>query len=233
MTQHTLHHGDCLEFLGKIPPVSVQAVITDPPYMIGATSVGKPDAKCGTWADMENSAFWFSHWFNLTKRILKPDGYLLVFGNWRSIPTLIRAFDLSSLTVSSCMVWNKEWIGPGGPSALRPTYEVVMFAAMPEARIFNRSASDIYSCKWMAGNSAESGHPAEKPVQLMRHLIKLVAPNGGIIVDPFMGSGTTGVAALAEGCDFIGIERELRWVELAKRRIEQPDQLGLTLEATA
>jgi site-specific DNA-methyltransferase (adenine-specific) len=233
MTQHTLHHGDCLEYLSKIPPVSVQAVITDPPYMIGATSVGKPGAKCGTWADMENSAFWFSHWFNMTKRALKPDGYLLVFGNWRSIPTLIRAFDLSSLTVSSCLIWNKEWIGPGGPSALRPTYEIVMFAAMPEARIVNRSASDIYTCKWMASSKAESGHPAEKPVQLMRHLIHLVAPNGGVIVDPFMGSGTTGVAALAEGCDFIGIEREQRWLELAQRRMSRPDQLGLSLEVPA
>jgi DNA modification methylase len=229
VTQHTLHLGDCLEYLGEIPPISVQAVITDPPYMIGATSVGNPGAKCGTWADMENSAFWFSHWFNLTKRILKPDGYLLVFGNWRSIPTLIRAFDLSSLTVGSCLIWNKEWIGPGGPSALRPTYEVVMFAAMPQARIFNRSASDVYSCKWMAGNNSESGHPAEKPVQLMRHLVQLVAPNGGVIVDPFMGSGTTGVAAQAEGCDFIGIEREQRWLEIAKQRIERPGQLGLPL----
>jgi DNA modification methylase len=231
MSQHTLHLGDCLEYLGQIPPISVQAVITDPPYMIGSTSVGNPAAKCGTWADMENSAFWFSHWFNLSKRILKPDGYLLVFGNWRSIPTLIRAFDLSSLTVSSCMIWNKEWIGTGGPHALRPTYEVVMFAAMPDARIVNRSASDIYSCKWMAGNSAESGHPAEKPVRLMRHLIQLVAPTGGVIVDPFMGSGTTGVAAKAEGRDFIGIEREQRWLDLARKRIESPGQIGLALEA--
>ena len=229
MTQHTLHLGDCLEYLSEIPPISVQAVITDPPYMIGATSVGDPKSKCGTWADMENSAFWFSHWFQLCKRILRPDGFLIVFGNWRSIPTLTRGFDLASLTVNSCMIWNKEWIGTGGPAGLRPTYEIAMFAAMPDARIANRSASDVFSCKWMAGNSGKSGHPAEKPVELMRHLVRLVAPDGGVIVDPFMGSGTTGVAAQAEGCDFIGIEREQRWLEIAKRRIERPGQLGLLL----
>ena len=227
MTQHTLHLGDCLEHLGEIPPISVQAVITDPPYMIGATSVGDPKSKCGTWADMENSAFWFSHWFQLCKRVLRPDGFLIVFGNWRSIPTLTRGFDLASLTVNSCMIWNKEWIGTGGPAGLRPTYEIAMFAAMPDAKIADRSASDVFSCKWMAGNSGKSGHPAEKPVELMRHLVRLVAPNGGVIVDPFMGSGTTGVAAQAEGCDFIGIEREQRWLEIAKQRIERPDQLGL------
>jgi site-specific DNA-methyltransferase (adenine-specific) len=229
MTQHTLHLGDCLEYLSEIPPISVQAVITDPPYMIGATSVGDPKSKCGTWADMENSAFWFSHWFQLCKRILRPDGFLIVFGNWRSIPTLTRGFDLASLTVNSCMIWNKEWIGTGGPAGLRPTYEIAMFAAMPDARIANRSASDVFSCKWMAGNSGKSGHPAEKPVELMRHLVRLVAPDGGVIVDPFMGSGTTGVAAQAEGCDFIGIEREQRWLEIAKQRIERPGQLGLPL----
>jgi DNA modification methylase len=229
MTQHTLHLGDCLEYLGEIPPISIQAVITDPPYMIGATSVGDPKSKCGTWADMENSAFWFSHWFQLCKRILRPDGFLIVFGNWRSIPTLTRGFDLASLTVNSCMIWNKEWIGTGGPAGLRPTYEIAMFAAMPDARIANRSASDVFSCKWMAGNSGKSGHPAEKPVELMRHLVRLVAPDGGVIVDPFMGSGTTGVAAQAEGCDFIGIEREQRWLEIAKQRIERPGQLGLLL----
>jgi site-specific DNA-methyltransferase (adenine-specific) len=229
MTQHTLHLGDCLEYLSEIPPISVQAVITDPPYMIGATSVGDPKSKCGTWADMENSAFWFSHWFQLCKRILRPDGFLIVFGNWRSIPTLTRGFDLASLTVNSCMIWNKEWIGTGGPAGLRPTYEIAMFAAMPDARIADRSASDVFSCKWMAGNSGKSGHPAEKPVELMRHLVRLVAPDGGVIVDPFMGSGTTGVAAQAEGCDFIGIEREQRWLEIARRRIERPGQLGLPL----
>jgi site-specific DNA-methyltransferase (adenine-specific) len=229
MTHHTLHLGDCLEYLSEIPPISVQAVITDPPYMIGATSVGDPKSKCGTWADMENSAFWFSHWFQLCKRILRPDGFLIVFGNWRSIPTLTRGFDLASLTVNSCMIWNKEWIGTGGPAGLRPTYEIAMFAAMPDARIANRSASDVFSCKWMAGNSGKSGHPAEKPVELMRHLVRLVAPDGGVIVDPFMGSGTTGVAAQAEGCDFIGIEREQRWLEIAKQRIERPGQLGLLL----
>lgn len=226
---HTLHHGDSLEHLARISPVSVQAVIADPPYMIGAISVGDPKSKCGTWADMENSAFWFAHWFQQSKRILRPDGFLVVFGNWRSIPTLIRAFDLAHLSVNSCMVWDKQWIGPGGPAALRPTYEIVMFAGMPEAQIVDRKASDIFACKWQAGSKAESGHPAEKPVPLMRHLIRLVAPSGGMIVDPFMGSGTTGLAARLEGCDFIGIEREARWVEIAERRISRPDQLGLEL----
>jgi site-specific DNA-methyltransferase (adenine-specific) len=70
----------------------------------------------------------------------------------------------------------------------------------------------------------ESKHPAEKPVQLMRYLISLTAPDGGLIVDPFMGSGTTGRAAFLEGCDFVGIEREAEWVKTANQRIFAPSQ---------
>jgi len=71
----------------------------------------------------------------------------------------------------------------------------------------------------MAGNMKTTEHPAEKPVDLMAHLLHLVCPHGGKVVDPFCGSGTTGVAAARLGLDFIGIEREQKWVEVARARI--------------
>ena len=215
----TIHHGDCLELLRTIHDASVDAVITDPPYMVGSISVGNASAKAGTWADMENSAYWFSAWMRECKRVLKPTGYLLVFGNWRSIPTLIRALSLCELQAHSCMVWDKKWIGPAYTNALRPRYEVVMFSAMPEARIDDRKQPDVYECKWMAGNMKTTKHPAEKPVELMRHLCGLVTHPGDVVLDPFAGSGSTGEAAVTERRRFIGIEREAEYVEIAKARI--------------
>ena len=214
-----IHLGDCLEVMRGMADASIDSVVTDPPYMIGSISVGNAASKSGTWADMENSAYWFSAWMRECKRILKPTGYLLVFGNWRSIPTLIRALSLCEMQAQSCMVWDKEWIGPAYKNALRPRYEVVMFAAMPEASIPDRRAADIYLCKWMAGNMKTTKHPAEKPVELLRHLCRLVTPPGGTVLDPFMGSGSTGKAAVMEGFDFVGIEREAEYVEIAKARI--------------
>jgi len=211
--------GDCLEIMRTMPDASVDAVITDPPYMVGSISVGNSTAKAGTWADMENSAYWFSAWMRECKRILKPTGYLLSFGNWRSIPTLIRALSLCEMPATNCMVWDKEWIGPGAPSQLRTRYEIIMFAAMPDAKIGNRSAPDIESEKWLAGHMKETKHPAEKPVPLLRRLCCLVAPKGGVVLDPFMGSGSTGKAARLEGFRFIGIEREAEYVEIARARI--------------
>jgi site-specific DNA-methyltransferase (adenine-specific) len=116
------------------------------------------------------------------------------------------------------MVWDKQWIGPAGPQQLRPRYEVVIFAAMPDAKIDDRSEPDIYGCKWMAGNMKTTEHPAEKPVDLIRHLVRLVTKPGAVVLDPFSGSGTTGVACLAEGRRFVGIERESEWVRVGIER---------------
>lgn len=204
-----LWQGDCLEIMADLPAGSVDAVITDPPYMIGAISTGNARAKAGGWADMENAAFWYAEWLKLARQTLKPDGFACVFGNWRSLPTLLYAFSRLHWQVDSLLVWDKEWIGPAGPRQLRPTYELVLLAGMPEARIANRSAPDIYRCKWMAGHNKTTAHAAEKPVDLMRHLIQLTTTPGDTVLDCFMGSGTTGEAAHLEGRGFIGIEREI------------------------
>lgn len=216
----TLYLGDCLEVLPELKPMSVDAVIVDPPYMIGAMSIGDARAKTGTWADMENSAYWYAAWMEQARRALKQDGFMCVFGNWRSIPTLLFASSKIKQPVDSMLVWDKEWIGPAGPRQLRPTYEIVMFAGMPEAKIDNRNASDIFRCTWQAVHCKTTEHAAEKPVALMRHLVMLTTQPGDVILDCFLGSGTTGVAALAEDRRFIGIEREPDYFDIACRRIE-------------
>ena len=72
-------------------------------------------------------------------------------------------------------------------------------------------------------------HPTVKPVELMKYLCRLITPKGGTILDPFMGSGSTGIAAKDEGFDFIGIEKEKEYFDIAKQRISVPykDQMDL------
>jgi site-specific DNA-methyltransferase (adenine-specific) len=214
-----LYRGDALEILPTLEAGSVDAIITDPPYMIGAISVGNIRAKHGTWADMENSAYWFSRWITQGKALLKSTGYFVVFGSWRSLPTMTRAFSLAKLSVTSAMVWDKAWIGPAAKNQLRPRYEMIFFIAMPDAVIPDRSAPDIAVCKWQAGSMKETAHPAEKPVDLLRTLTQLVTPPGGMVLDPLAGSGSTGVAAVRSGRRFIGIEREAEYVSIACARI--------------
>ncbi len=205
-----LYLGDSLEILPTLRCRSVDAFITDPPYIIGATSVGTANAKAGTWADMENAAWWFAAWFKDCKRALRSTGYLVSCGNWRSIPTLICAMSKAQMTATSCLVWDKQWIGPAYKNALRPTYEIAILAAMPDAEIPDRSASDIFRGeKWLAGQCKTTSHPAEKPVDLFRHMIELTTRPGSVVADPFMGSGTSCIACMDSGRRFIGMEKDV------------------------
>ena len=91
---------------------------------------------------------------------------------------------------------------------------------MPDAKIPDRSVSDIYRCKWQAGKTKTTEHAAEKPVQLMQHLIRIVTKPGAIVVDPFMGSASVAVACAKHGRRYIGIERERQWFDVARERVE-------------
>ena len=217
----TLYCGDCLEILPTLAPGSVDAVVTDPPYVIGAISTGVENAKCGTWADMQNAAYWFAGWFSECRRITRGSGFLSTCGNWRSIPTLLCALSRIKWAATSCVIWDKQWIGPAYTNAFRPTYELAIVAAMEDARIYDRSAPDLFrGDKWMAGNSKTTSHPAEKPVDFMLYLIGHLSPESGCVVDPFMGSGTTGVACVASRRKFVGIELDESHFATAKHRIQ-------------
>ena len=155
----------------------------------------------------------------MVRRALKPTGAMWTFTNWRSLPVVMKAASDLGWPVTSVLVWDKDWIGPGGPVGLRPSYELVVLMAMPEFRIPNRSLPDIRTVKWSAYEP--TGHPAEKPVALLEWIIRESLPGGGLILDPFCGSGSTLVAAGLAGCDAIGIEQEDRWVDIARERLSK------------
>lgn len=94
------------------------------------------------------------------------------------------------------------------------------------------SAARFFYCAKASRSERGEGndHPTVKPIALMEYLVKLVAPRGAIVLDPFMGSGTTGVAAVKCGCGFVGMEKEQSYFEIAQRRIEAAKERGVQLE---
>lgn len=209
-------HGDCLEVMAGMEAGSVDAVVTDPPYGINTKSDGA--GKLSPWADYCNAAYWYAAWIGECRRVLKDGGCLWSCLNWRSLVTFQKAACDLGWPIESLLVWDKEWIGPGGTRGLRPSYEMVALWAGADFAIPNRGLADVQRFKW--SSHKPNGHPAEKPEALMAWLIIHSTGEGDTVLDPFMGSGTTGVACIKEGRDFIGIERESEYVEIARRRID-------------
>jgi DNA modification methylase len=212
----TLYCGDCLDLFNEIPAMSAQAVITDPPYGINTKSDGL--GKLNPWADLCNSAFWYAEWFKRARSRLRQSGCMWTCLNWRSLVTFQKASLDISWPIESLLVWDKKWIGPGGTRGLRPSYELVALLGNEDFSIDDRGLPDIQAFKW--SGLKPSGHPAEKPVDLMRFLIENSSKAGDLIVDPFTGSGTTGVAAMQMDRLFVGFETDPEWFDLACERID-------------
>ena len=209
----TLYHGDCLEILPTLADGSVDAVVTDPPYGINTKSDGM--GKLNPWADLCNSSMWYAAWIRESRRVA---GALWSCLNWRSLVTFQKAACDVGWPIESLLVWHKDWIGPGGTRGLRPSYELVAFWSNGRT-IADRGLSDVQTFKWCGHKP--SGHPAEKPVGLMRFCADAV--QASVILDPFTGSGTTGVACVKTGRKFIGIEIDEKYCEIAAKRIQNAE----------
>lgn len=216
----TLYHGDCLEIMPALMAGSITACVTDPPYIIGAVSAGNMASKSGGWADMMNSALWFTEWYRMVARLLKYSGSFWTFCNWRTLPVVMKSALTAGLPITSLMVWDKEWIGPGGTQGLRPSYEMCALLARPDFAIPDRGIPDVWRHKW--SSLKPDGHPAQKPTLLVERILRVAeVPCGQVVLDPFVGSGTTAVAAKALGLRCVAIEAEERWCELTASRLDQ------------
>ena len=214
----TLYLGDCLEILPRLP--KVDAVVTDPPYGINTKSDGA--GKLNPWADLCNSAYWYAAWMDACRSKLRKNdargfGCMWTFLNWRSMVTFQKASCDIAWPIESLLVWDKQWIGPGGRRGLRPSYELCALFCEGEFSIKNRGLPDIQRWKW--SSKKPNGHPAEKPEEGLRWLVSESTGEDCLVLDPFMGSGTTGVACANLGRKFIGIEIEERYFDIACERI--------------
>ena len=203
--EYELHCGDCLEImptLGKI-----DAVITDPPYgesicrnakSIGVAVQHSRKATEQTWDDSITDGAWIA-------RAQAISQHQIIFGG---------NYYLDYLGSCRCyIVWDKRGTLPDVPFA--PTeWAWTSYGKMPKkyTLINHGFISDV--------RDEKTGHPTQKPVQLMKWIIEDFTHPGDIILDPFMGSGSTGVAAMLTGRRFIGIELDATYFAIAQQRIE-------------
>ncbi|MDR1958775.1 MAG: site-specific DNA-methyltransferase [Planctomycetaceae bacterium] len=155
----------------------------------------------------------------LSREALNDSGALWSLLNWRTLTTYQKASLNARWKIESLLVWDKCCPGTGTMKGLRPSYEMVSLFCRENFAIADRSLKDIRQNQW--GSAKPNGHPAEKPEELISWLIQISLPESGVVADWFMGSGTTGAAALKAGHRFIGIEQDEKWFNYSVERLKK------------
>jgi DNA modification methylase len=211
----TLYLGDCLAIL---PTLTVDCVITDPPYCSGGfQETGKKQGSIGTRADdsiqLDNlSTRGYIALIREFCRAANTADEFCIFTDWKMWTFMVEGAELGGVKTRNMIVWDKEQMGMGMP--WRNQHELIYYGKRSPAQINSGRFGNVLKC----GRTGNIDHPTEKPVGLMSDLIENAS--GAVICDPFMGSGTTGVAAVKLGRKFIGIEIEPKYFDIACRRIQ-------------
>jgi site-specific DNA-methyltransferase (adenine-specific) len=239
---YTIHQGDALQVLRTLADARVDAVVTDPPYCSGAqTMAGRarptgekyvntnsarklPDFE-GDFRDQRGFLSWASQWLAECHRVTAPGGHLLAFIDWRMLPTMTDALQVAGWVWQGIVVWDKT-------SGCRP--QLGRFRSQAEYVVWgsrgpiDSRAHPVVLPGVLQVHPQRGGkhHQVGKPEPLMDQLLAIV-PAGRTVLDPFMGSGTTGVAALRAGLRFEGVEMSAGYFDVAQQR------LGAAAMATA
>lgn len=213
-----LYNGDCLEVMNDIPDKSIDMILCDPPYGIDFQSQWKKD-KSQWKPKIINDKEPFIEFIPLLKRIIKPSGCVMIFTRWDVQQCFINKLTESGFAVKNVLIWDKVVHGMGDlKRAYGGTYESIIFCAEDDFLFSSKRPIDIIRITRV--NPEKLMHPNEKPVELLSKLIKDCTYKNSLVLDCFMGSGSTGVACVNTGRDFIGIELDKNYFEVAKQRIK-------------
>lgn len=233
----TLYRGDSLSVLAQLSTASVDALITDPPYSSGGQYKGDRSASTGVKytgrggvipdradfsgdnRDQRSFLLWMNLWMHDALRVVRPGGVCALFTDWRQLPTMTDALQVGGWVWRGVVPWAK----PGG----RPLYkqrawinqcEYVVWGTAGSSSVTEDGSTNPLPGFYQASPPRNREHQTQKPLDVLRDLVKVV-PEGGVILDPFAGSGTTGVAAVMEGRRFIGIEMTEHYAGVAANRL--------------
>ena len=217
MSEAKLMLGDCLEVMRGIPDESVDMVVTDPPYGMNYLSNHGTKHKKIKNDDVVDPSF-----LPECMRLLKQGGGLISFTNWANSCEWMYWIEYYGFTVKSQVIWNRLHHGMGDlKGAFAPMHDVVWYTTKGRRIFTNGRPKSVIDVK-RPSPSQDHGHPTCKPVELMEKLIYSTDDgSNGIILDPFMGSGSTGVACRNLGRDFIGIELDADYYKIAEERIRE------------
>ncbi len=227
--------GDCLDIMRTMPNQSVRVVVTSPPYNIkNSTGNGLKNANGGKWPKAalqdgyalhddalpyDEYVAWQRECLSEMLRVLRSDGAIFYNHKWRVQNGLLqdRHEIVEGFPVRQIIIWHRAGGINFNPGYFLPDYEVVYLIAKPDFKLAPKA--NAVGCVWRIKQESNNPHPAPFPVDLAARCIESVG--AGPVLDPFMGSGTTAIAAERAGVGWIGIEKAPEYVELAYDRLER------------
>lgn len=231
--KNTFICGDAIREMQKIPDESIDLVVTSPPYNLkNSTGNGMKNGNGGKWSgaalingystyddNMPHDKYceWQRDCLFEMMRLLKEDGAIFYNHKWRVQNGLIqdRHEIVSGFPVRQIIIWKRKGGINFNPGYFLPTYEVIYMIAKPGFRLADKA--NRFGDVWEFPQEMKNKHPAPFPVALIERIIS--STYAQIILDPFMGSGTTAVAAKNLGRDFIGIEISPDYCRMSEERL--------------
>ena len=230
-----IHEGDCLEIMREMADHSVRIIVTSPPYNIkNSSGNGLKNGNGGKWpkAALQNGysnhddcmphdqyVQWQRNCLQEMVRILSNDGAIFYNHKWRVQRGLLqdRSDIVEGFPVRQILIWERAGGINFNPGYFLPNYEVVYLIAKPDFKLAPKA--NALGCVWRIKQESNNPHPAPFPMELATRCIEAVGD--GLVLDPFMGSGTTAIAAENAGLNWIGIEKSPAYTAMANDRINR------------
>ena len=227
--------GDAVEMMKKIPAGAVDLVITSPPYNIkNSTGNGLKDGRGGKWANAalqkgyanyddcmphEEYVKWQRESLEEIMRIISDTGAIFYNHKWRVQDGLLqeRQDIVNGFPVRQIIIWKRKGGLNFNPGYFLPTYEVIYVIAKPKFKLAPKA--NAHGDVWEFTQEMNNEHPAAFPVNLIDRIV--YSTNAKIVLDPFMGSGTTAISAINFKRNYIGIDISLEYCEMARKRIKR------------
>ena len=214
-----LQQGDCLELLKTLPDNSVDMVLTDPPYGIDYQSAWRTD-KSKWHKKILNDKSPFIYFIDELERIISKGGCYMIFTRWDVQHLFIDELKKHGLKPKNVIIWDKVAHGMGDlKRAFGSRYESIIFGCGDDFRFNGKRPTDIV--RFARVSPSKLVHPNEKPAELLINLIEKCTQEGDTVLDCFMGSGSTGVACVNTGRQFIGFELDEHYFDVASDRINR------------
>jgi site-specific DNA-methyltransferase (adenine-specific) len=199
--------GDCVHTMELLPAGTVDFILTDPPYITHYRD------RTGRSVANDNNAEWLSPAFAQMFRLLKPASFCVSFYGWNKVDLFMAAWRAAGFRPVGHIVFRKHYASKTG--FLKAEHEAAYLLAKGDVQHPAERISDVLEWRY-TGNAL---HPTQKPVNVLTPLIEVFCPPGGLVLDPFCGSGSTLVAACETGRRYLGIELDVTHHATALRRL--------------